>query len=365
MSLRSCFKCIPFCFSLVAFFILLSPAVSSSATSHNRTKEQVYTVKKGDTLYKISKKFDVGVDTIKSANNLKSKSIRPGAKLTIPGRAPVKQHDSQYHVVKKGETLSSISKRYSIPVKDLKELNALGKIGSNAKLKQGRQLIVKKAGPKSYIVRKGDTVAKIAKKFGADPDELVAINELESDELKSGQTILLEPPVLEEQEQAPRLAVNAKVSVDIDELIKSQEVESIGLKERVILFAKKMLNIPYRFGGSSFLGIDCSGYVQKVFGLLHMALPRTAREQFAVGESVEKEDLSIGDLVFFRTYASFPSHVGIYLGNNLFIHASSRSKKVSIDSLETPYYFKRFIGAKRLLQDELKADEDQTITMSN
>ncbi|MBI5212938.1 MAG: C40 family peptidase, partial [Nitrospirae bacterium] len=52
------------------------------------------------------------------------------------------------------------------------------------------------------------------------------------------------------------------------------------------------------------------------------------------------------------TYASFPSHVGIYLGNNLFIHASSRSKKITIDSLENPYYFKRFIGAKRLIEEE-------------
>jgi len=101
------------------------------------------------------------------------------------------------------------------------------------------------------------------------------------------------------------------------------------------------------------MGIDCSGYVQKVFGLLDVSLPRTAREQFHIGEPVSKEELSIGDLVFFRTYASFPSHVGIYLGNDLFIHASSRSRKVSIDSLDTPYYVKRFIGAKRLFGDEL------------
>jgi peptidoglycan DL-endopeptidase LytE len=111
-----------------------------------------------------------------------------------------------------------------------------------------------------------------------------------------------------------------------------------------------MLNIPYKFGGSGFFGIDCSAYVQKVFGLLNIPLPRTAREQFGFGESILKEELSIGDLVFFRTYASFPSHVGIYLGNNLFIHASSRDRKVTIDSLETPYYSARFIGGRRLIQ---------------
>ena len=110
-----------------------------------------------------------------------------------------------------------------------------------------------------------------------------------------------------------------------------------------------MLNIPYRFGGNTLVGIDCSAYVKKVYSLIGVNLPRSAREQFAEGKPVDGSELSMGDLVFFKTYASFPSHVGIYLGNNLFIHASSRSKKVTIDSLETPYYLKRFIGAKRFI----------------
>jgi len=121
-----------------------------------------------------------------------------------------------------------------------------------------------------------------------------------------------------------------------------------GIKEKLIRIAHKMLDIPYRFGGSSFLGIDCSGYVQKVFGLLDIVLPRTAREQFRLGKLVGKEELSIGDLVFFRTYAKFPSHVGIYLGDNRFIHASSKERKVTIDSLDAPYFIKRFMGARRL-----------------
>jgi cell wall-associated NlpC family hydrolase len=92
--------------------------------------------------------------------------------------------------------------------------------------------------------------------------------------------------------------------------------------------------------------------VQKVFGLLDIVLPRTAREQFRLGKRVCREDLSIGDLVFFRTYAKFPSHVGIYLGDNRFIHASSTDRKVTIDRMDAPYYFKRFIGGRRLPLDE-------------
>ena len=113
-----------------------------------------------------------------------------------------------------------------------------------------------------------------------------------------------------------------------------------------------MLNVPYRFGGSSLRGIDCSAYVQRVFGLLDVQLPRTAREQYAVGARIGRDEIQIGDLVFFRTYASFPSHVGIYLGENLFIHASSMVRKVSIDSMDLPYYRKRFIGARRLVADD-------------
>jgi cell wall-associated NlpC family hydrolase len=98
------------------------------------------------------------------------------------------------------------------------------------------------------------------------------------------------------------------------------------------------------------LGIDCSAFVQKVYRFVDINLPRSAREQYVEGNPVNRKELSVGDLVFFRTYASFPSHVGIYLGDDLFIHASSAKRKVSIDSLDTPYYLKRFIGAKRILK---------------
>src|SRR4030066_1570805 len=111
----------------------------------------------------------------------------------------------------------------------------------------------------------------------------------------------------------------ARIDTDMGKVFESKELSEMGLQDRLILFAKKLLNIPYRFGGSSLLGIDCSAYVQKVYSLIGIDLPRSARKQFQEGTPVKDDELSIGDLVFFRTYASFPSHVGIYLGNNLFI----------------------------------------------
>jgi len=120
----------------------------------------------------------------------------------------------------------------------------------------------------------------------------------------------------------------------------------------VIRVAERMISVPYRWGGETLKGLDCSAYVRKVYTYMNFTLPRSAREQYREGVQVDKAELSVGDLVFFRTYAKYPSHVGIYLGDNRFIHASSRDRKVKIDSLETPYYVRRYIGAKRLLFEE-------------
>jgi len=109
-----------------------------------------------------------------------------------------------------------------------------------------------------------------------------------------------------------------------------------SIKDRLLRVARRMLAVPYRFGGTTLWGLDCSGFVQKAFAFLDLDLPRTAREQFREGAKIAKADLSPGDLVFFRTYANYPSHVGIYLGDNRFVHASSRDRKVTIESLDTP-----------------------------
>jgi peptidoglycan endopeptidase LytE len=285
------------------------------------------------------------------------------------------------YTVHKGDTLLSISKKYPVSVHELKKMNDI----VPRRLKIGQKLVIRKNAPKDYVIKKSDTLWKIAKRFNTDPDELMNINGLETDLLKPGQKILLEAKAepgeakTNSRRSKDKEEVMAETEADMPKtygLVLSQadaEKEAVNipaskdngesrLQERLILFAKKLLNIPYRFGGNSLLGIDCSAYVKKVYSLIGMDIPRTAREQFQEGKPVRDGELSIGDLVFFRTYASFPSHVGIYLGNNLFIHASSHARKVTIDSLNTPFYLRRFIGAKRLLdfQDEYgNASEEQ------
>jgi cell wall-associated NlpC family hydrolase len=100
------------------------------------------------------------------------------------------------------------------------------------------------------------------------------------------------------------------------------------------------------WGGESFGGVDCSGFVQAVFRHNGIELPRTADAQFEVGRHVPGAGLQPGDLVFFQTYAEGASHVGIYLGGGQFVHASS-SNGVRVDSMSESYYASRFIGARR------------------
>jgi len=131
------------------------------------------------------------------------------------------------------------------------------------------------------------------------------------------------------------------------------EGQDEGITDKILSYARDLLGIPYRFGGVTLKALDCSAFVQKVFKSIGIDIPRTAREQFKIGREVDRDDISKGDLVFFKTYSGYPSHVGIYIGDNQFIHASRRGRKVTIDSLDEPYYQKRFIGAKRLIELEV------------
>lgn len=131
--------------------------------------------------------------------------------------------------------------------------------------------------------------------------------------------------------------------------------ESVSFAERIIAFDEKLthtalryVGVPYVWGGTSYSGVDCSGFVQAVFEHNGISLPRTADSQFEVGRAVKMRDLQAGDLVFFETYAAGASHVGIYLGNGRFVHASS-SNGVRVDALAEDYYALRYVGARRLI----------------
>lgn len=125
---------------------------------------------------------------------------------------------------------------------------------------------------------------------------------------------------------------------------------SLGMS--IIDTAKKYIGTPYRYGGTTSNGFDCSGFVQFVYSQHAITVPRTSWEQANVGTKVGKEDLKIGDLVVFSgttSSRSGPSHTGIYIGDGNFIHSSSsRSKGVIISNLNSGYYNERFSYGRRV-----------------
>ena len=127
----------------------------------------------------------------------------------------------------------------------------------------------------------------------------------------------------------------------------------------VLLKGLELVGIRYRAGGaSSDAGLDCSGYVQLVYReAAGLVLPRTAREQANVGEEVVgKAELKPGDLVFFNTMRRAFSHVGIYLGDNYFLHSPRNGSAVRVESMQNSYWVQRYNGARRLIDNGITTD---------
>jgi len=127
-------------------------------------------------------------------------------------------------------------------------------------------------------------------------------------------------------------------------------------KNEIYNEAESLFGIPYRFGGVTERALDCSAFSRLIFEkVAKIRLPRTAREQIQYGAKIKDiDELEFGDLVFFHTYSRrFASHVGIYLTDGLFVHAGTRNG-VTITSINSPYYTKRFIGGRRLTEKDLR-----------
>lgn len=253
----------------------------------SRAYGDLYTVRRGDSLCRIAKKFRTTVRRIKKINHMRGNLLRPGQRLIVPGR--------RLKPKKSLETISFIEK----------ESNSLFE---NSMFKTGNEIY-----PITNVV-------------------------------------------LEEGEQlADALSIPFNVSYNNWSLsiLKDPEYKSAILKVLADVF-ERLKNTSYVFGGENpKYGLDCSSFTMYVYRKLGINLPRTARAQFNVGVPVSKENLKVGDLVFFRTYASFPSHVGIYIGNGKFVNFSSMFHGLAIASLNSPYFRKRYIGAKRVLNEKL------------
>lgn len=294
---------------LIAFSIILSFHQMGFA-------EARYTVKSGDTLYSISKSFKGSIEKLKEVNNLNGKLIQPKQVLSIPASG------EKY----RGQE----SKRRSNQIEP-------------------------------YVVRKGDTLYSISKRVGISIDEIKKMNQLPSTALKIGQILIFTKTEIEMEEGVEEIN-GTEITVkeqSTDGNGDNHEVQEplgkwshSGERSLFVKVVKNFLGAPYRLGGSTLKGIDCSAFVKKVYEIFDVYLPRTTQEQFSIGKKVQKHQLEEGDLVFFRRRGN-NAHVGIYIGDNQFVHASSSSKEIKIDSLEAPYYSQRFLRGVRVKELEL------------
>jgi cell wall-associated NlpC family hydrolase len=124
-----------------------------------------------------------------------------------------------------------------------------------------------------------------------------------------------------------------------------------AVRNEIVEMAEGFIGLPYQWGGSSAEeGFDCSGLTMAVYQLNGLNLPRSSRDQYSIGAPVERAELAKGDLVFFATKGREKvSHVGVYAGDDRFIHAPGKGKTIRVDSLADRYYTSRYVGARKYL----------------
>lgn len=133
----------------------------------------------------------------------------------------------------------------------------------------------------------------------------------------------------------------------LDYKVVGQPSTSNDAGSRIVQTALKYLGIPYKWGGYSFSGLDCSGFVKAVFASHGVSLPRVSRDQAKVGRAVSFSQLRAGDLLLFACKGNQIDHVGIYMGNGLFIHSSVSRGGVAVDSIMKPFYLNSLVAARR------------------
>ena len=150
-----------------------------------------------------------------------------------------------------------------------------------------------------------------------------------------------------------KMSVDGKVGPELYKLLIGRDLPvsrgaPVAMVRRLIQTSFQYVGVPYWFGGTTPRGFDCSGFTRYVFSAVGVDLPRMADSQYGVGRSVSVDRLQPGDLVFFETYESGPSHVGIYIGNSQFISATS-SRGVVVADLFGYYWGERYLGARRVV----------------
>lgn len=265
--------------------VVLGSTLFAGAASAQSVK-----VKKGDTLWGLSKKYGTSINSIKSENKLKSDIIYIGQTLSVNGKS--------------SSTSSSSSSSSS----------------------------------STYKVVSGDSLWKISKKYSMTINELKKLNGLKTDLIRVGQVLKVKGSSSSSNQSS------SNVSASKPSTSSGSNVSSTSLNvSKLVSDAKALTGTPYKWGGTTTSGFDCSGFIWYLLNKQTNVGRTSTAGYWSSMKSVSSP--SVGDFVFFTTYQAGPSHMGVYIGNNKFIHAGSDGVQTS--DLNNSYWKPRYLGAKR------------------
>jgi cell wall-associated NlpC family hydrolase len=330
---------------LKKLYTLLLTLSLGTVTAQAATKTVKHTIKNGETLYSIAHKNHTTIKEVRKANGIKKGEIlKLGRVLKVPKNtyfqnknkkvakvtkkknkklAKKTNNKSTKYVIKSGDTLSGIARKHHTTIAKVRKVNGLKK---GQVLKLGKVLKMPK---NSYIQSTKKKTLKIAKTK------------------KSRQEKKLARALMNIKSKNP-----AKVKKGKKFALEDLFFNGSNKSAKITNLAKKKLGRRYVWGAVGKKNtFDCSGLTSYVCKKNGISIPRRAIAQSKYGKYVSRSDLKPGDLIFFDTSKrrkGYVNHVGIYLGNDRFIHASSAKKKVVITKLGKSFYSKRYKGARRV-----------------
>ena len=384
----------------------------AAAASGTGAAARTYKVRKGDTLFQIAKTHGTTPRELQAANGLKGSRLAIGQTLqlpsapdeaayevvpyaakagTSPGRAPLpadpptvssKQSEAPARLAKApdNQVTASIDQATAAASQAKAPVNpgmaSIDQATAPARLAEAPARLAeaeieavaskpaaaeKPETVQRYTVRKGDTLFQIARRHDTTLEELQAANRLKGSRLAIGQTLVIPAVQAAAKARPAQPALKNPAALDFSTYVPgesaaeaeeeaAEEAVNLPVRLRLVEAGFKMLGIRYRYGGTSEkTGLDCSALVRNLFSKFNLQLPRSSREQYQQGEKINREDLQAGDLVFFSSGGKTPNHVGIYIGDNKFLHAARKAKKVIVSDLTKLWYEKRYLGARRIM----------------